>query len=427
MDMEKAKLIKAVDTHFEYEDGSYFCPIGTTIYALAYQDDALINETFESLDNSPYNKVRMCVFPKWFDYNRDEPECFPFEITDGKIDISKPVDAFWKKLEAIIARMADLDIQCDLILLHPYDKWGFSKLAAKDVVTYLEYAVSRFGSFDNIWWSMANEYDIMPYTNEEWNEFIKTVRKADGARHLLSIHNMIVPWDFSGECLTHSCLQIKSVERVSQTISEYKKPLMVDECCYEGNIPFEWGNISGRELVNRFWKVYCQGGYASHGETFLSEDNILWWSKGGKLKGESTARIAFLKAVLEEIGGPLKYTEHEVTWEEMQYIMANPPEFMKDSPMVNLAGKVNKDQAMQMLLDAKLYSSAYEDKAYLKYFGNHCQAVGDINLPEDKEYCVFIIDTWNMTKELIQENASGHFEVALPGKEGIAILALRRE
>ena len=62
---------------------------------------------------------------------------------------------------------------------------------------------------------------------------------------------------------------------------------MVDECCYEGNIPWDWGNISGFELVHRFWTVCMQGGYCTHGETYLNEEEVLWWSKGGKLVGES--------------------------------------------------------------------------------------------------------------------------------------------
>ncbi|MGN0432966.1 MAG: DUF4038 domain-containing protein [Bilifractor sp.] len=425
--MEQAKLVKAVDTHFEYEDGTWFCPVGTTIYALAYQPQERLEETFETLSNAPFNKVRMCVFPKWFVYNREEPEIFPFEVTGGKIDVHRPVERFWTHLEQIIDRLGSLGIQCDLILLHPYDKWGFSKMPCGDVVTYLRYVVGRIGRFDNVWWSMANEYDIMVYSQEEWRGFMKIVRERDRGRHLLSIHDMIIPWDFSQEEVTHSCLQIKSVEKVSQIVARYRKPLMVDECCYEGNLPFEWGNISGKELVNRFWKVYCQGAYATHGETFLSPDQVLWWSKGGKLKGESTARIAFLKQILCEIGGPLAYNGQDLSWREMQAIMANPPEFMKDSPMVNLAGRITEEQAMQMMLDSKVYSSSYGDRAYLKYFGSHCTAIGDIDLPSDRSYRVWVIDTWEMTRNLICEDATGHFEADLPGKEGMALLAIVKE
>ena len=33
----------------------------------------------------------------------------------------------------------------------------------------------------------------------------------------------------------------------------------------------DWGNISGFEMVNRFWKACALGAYATHGETFYME------------------------------------------------------------------------------------------------------------------------------------------------------------
>ncbi|MCR4707776.1 MAG: DUF5060 domain-containing protein, partial [Clostridiales bacterium] len=66
-------LVKAVQTHFEYEDGTLFIPFGTTVYALAHQEDALVEQTLGSLKSAPFNKVRMCVFPKHYDYNHNEP------------------------------------------------------------------------------------------------------------------------------------------------------------------------------------------------------------------------------------------------------------------------------------------------------------------------------------------------------------------
>lgn len=44
------------------------------------------------------------------------------------------------------------------------------------------------------------------------------------------------------------------VYEVSEWRSLYQKPIVVDECAYEGNIDFGWGNISGEEMTRRFWK-----------------------------------------------------------------------------------------------------------------------------------------------------------------------------
>ena len=85
-------LVKAVDTHFEHEDGTLFIPVGTTVYALAHQEDSLVEQTLASLGAAPFNKVRMCVFPKHYDYNHNEPPYYAFEKkADGSWDaVSRP-------------------------------------------------------------------------------------------------------------------------------------------------------------------------------------------------------------------------------------------------------------------------------------------------------------------------------------------------
>ena len=57
----------------------FYYPFGTTVYALAHQEESIIEETLDTLKNSPFNKVRMCVFPKHCQYNNNEPRFYPFE------------------------------------------------------------------------------------------------------------------------------------------------------------------------------------------------------------------------------------------------------------------------------------------------------------------------------------------------------------
>ena len=77
-------------------------------------------------------------------------------------------------------------------------------------------------------------------------------------------------------------------------------PVIDDECEYESNIKRNWGNITARELVHRFWISVCYGGYAGHGETYEHPEDVLWWSKGGVLHGLSASRIAFLRRIVEQ-------------------------------------------------------------------------------------------------------------------------------
>lgn len=57
-------IVRTVGTHFAFADGAPYIPFGTTVYALISQDDALVEQTLQSLAAAPFNKLRLCVFPK---------------------------------------------------------------------------------------------------------------------------------------------------------------------------------------------------------------------------------------------------------------------------------------------------------------------------------------------------------------------------
>lgn len=418
--------VKAAGTHFEYEDGTLYYPFGTTVYALFYQPEKRIDMTMATLRESGFNKIRVCLFPKHYDYNGEEPEVFPFEKgEDGAWDMKCPVPRFWDHVERRIRELDEMGIQCDLILFHPYDRWGFSTLPKEDALAYLEYVVKRLGDLPNIWWSLANEYDLMDYTEEDWKQFAAFIREKDECRHLLSNHNMAHLWDFADPNTTHISIQTKNVDEVSKLIRRYEKPLVVDECCYEGNIPKEWGNISGFEMAERFWKVFVQGGYASHGETFLDEDDVLWWSKGGLLKGESASRIAFLRRIAESMPGPVAFDGMDLTMEEVEQFMQLPQEYLPE-PFGKLVKKCTPREVYDMILANREFTGHCGEDVFVKYMSRHCAAVTEMNLPEKGVYDIDCIDIWKMTTERVKEGVSGKVELTLPGKEGIAVLARKR-
>ncbi|MCD8190085.1 MAG: DUF5060 domain-containing protein, partial [Clostridiales bacterium] len=59
-------MVVARGQHFSYEDGTVYHPFGTTVYALAHQNDELVEETMETLSKAPFNKIRLCLFPKHY-------------------------------------------------------------------------------------------------------------------------------------------------------------------------------------------------------------------------------------------------------------------------------------------------------------------------------------------------------------------------
>ncbi len=306
--------VRAAGEHFRYADGSRYINIGTTAYVWNLQGDAVEEETLATLAKAPFTKIRMCVFPKHYRYNQNEPPLYPFALlekgssqwvggfgaTDWKFDCDRVEPAYFRHLEKRIADLKALGIEADLIVLHPYDRWGFSRMSAEQDDRYLRYLVARLAAFPNVWWSMANEYDFMfNKTLADWDRMIGVVADADPFGHLLSVHNGFAPYDYSDPRITHVSIQRPYTERIALWRKEFGKPVSDDECCYEGDIGEAWGNISGQELVHRFWEGTVAGGYVTHGETYYNDEEKLWWAKGGTLVGQSVDRIAFLKSILE--------------------------------------------------------------------------------------------------------------------------------
>ncbi|GHV67224.1 hypothetical protein AGMMS49928_03780 [Spirochaetia bacterium] len=399
--------------HFAYEDGSPYYPVGTTCYVWELQSEELQKKTLETLKNSPFNKIRFCIFPKHYDYNLKEPRSYPYEgkPMDSSVLTRENFMQYWgagreagndwdfkrfnpehfRHIEKSIAALRDLGIEADLIVMHPYDRWGFSGMDSECDDLYWNYCIARFAAYRNVWWSLANEYDLMPQKKiSDWERYASIICEKDPYNHLRGIHNCRPFYDHSRPWVTHCCIQRQDIYKCAELVAEYreryKKPVVLDEIAYEGNIQHGWGNISGREMVRRFWEASCRGGYAGHGETFLHPENILWWSHGGELHGESPKRLDFLRRILSETPG-LGLAPLQAGWDEI----AAAPE-----GMMGTQGYF-------------LYYYSFMRPSFREFF-----------FDENSEYRVEVIDTWEM---IIEDRGCfrGKFRVELPGKEYMAI------
>ena len=81
--------------------------------------------------------------------------------TEGNhFDLTRFNPAHFRHLEWCVERLQALGIEADLIVMHPYDRWGFSCMTCEQDHLYWKYVLARFAAYRNIWWSLANEYDI---------------------------------------------------------------------------------------------------------------------------------------------------------------------------------------------------------------------------------------------------------------------------
>lgn len=358
--------------HFAYADGAPYRPVGTTAYAWTHQGDALEEQTLRTLAASPFNKIRFCIFPKNYDWNKNEPVFYPFAGTPPtKWDFTKFNPAFFRHLEQRIAQLRDLGIESDVILFHPYDKgrWGFDHMDAASDDRYLRYVIARLSAYRNVWWSLANEYDFMKEKTEaDWDRFGLIIQKSDPYAHLRSIHNGTLIYNHTQPWVTHVSIQngaaVEEPGRAELYRDVYRKPIVYDEVKYEGDLPRRWGNLSAEEMVFRCWNGLVAGTYVGHGETYLHpSDDVIWWAKGGVLRGQSPARLAFLRQVLE--AAPTEGIEPIDKWQDPRF-GGQPGDY------------------------------------YLLYFGREQPASWRFELPKNKladgvSFQVEILDTWAMT------------------------------
>jgi len=380
--------------HFGYADGTPYFPFGTTCYAWVHQSEERQGETLASLKSGPFNKLRMCIFPKWYHYNRKDPPRFPFPREGDRNDYSRFNPDYFRHIDRRILDLRSLGIEADLILFHPYDRWGYQEMPADVDDRYLKYVIARFAAYRNVWWSLANEFDLMRKKNpSDWDRFAQIVTENDPYGHLRSIHYSKAPYDYSRVWCTHAGVQDYAFDKAASWRGTYRKPVIFDEMMYEGNINSGWGNLSGPEMTRRFWLCIAAGVYGGHGETYVSEaeiedDNaVLWWSHGGTLKGTSPQRLAFLRKIVEETAaageGPIGFTQLE------------PPHY--------------------------LTAKRSRDEAFLFYFDFHQPLYDDFPLPDQGTYRAELIDPWAMTITPVSGQFSGKSRLKLAGKPYMAV------
>ncbi len=424
--------VKADGDCFQYEDGERYIPFGTTCYAWIHQTEELQEQTLKSLSESPFNKIRMCVFPKSMPYNNNDPDCYPFyKKENGAWDVTQPDQRFWEKLDKRIRQLGELGIEADLILFHPYDRWGFAELSQEDSLAYLEYCIARLASYRNIWWSLANEYEMLFKKSEkDWDAYGEMLQEQDVYGHLISIHNIFAPYP-KRDWMTHCSIQHQSAEldKILRWRREYQLPIVIDECGYEGDLAFGWGSLTAFEMVHRFWWTMLRGGFCTHGETFHREDEILWWAKGGRLYGESAPRIAFLKELLYSLPG--KWHLPELAGKNPNEADAPDPDMSQEEaarflPFLERLQNA-PEEARETFMAGSCPLQLEGETWYLEYFNRIRPVYADLHLDKDRKYKAEVIDIWNMTRETAGEDLSGNVRISLPAKEGTAILVTESE
>lgn len=377
--------------HFEHADGTPYHPFGTTTYAFLFTDEENAGHSLAGMAGM-FNKSRVCVLPKPLGQG---PQILPFPVSGadekgrgGTNDYTRFNVAYFQLLEKRILQLQAAGIEADCILFHPYDAWGYKAMPDEVDDFYLQYVIARFSAFRNVWWSIANEYDLVKAkTMSDWDDFFRVVQMEDPYSHLRSIHHSRVIYDHSKPWCTHASLQSYDFEKSAERRAAWNKPIIYDEIQYEGDVERRWGNLSAEEMTHRFWLATVRGSYASHGEVFISTDtgphaHEPSWSDAGRLRGESAARIKFLHDLVT------KYTNVGLNEFEGSYYL----------------------------------SAGIPNELYLWYFDYHRPARYEFPLTGTANFEAMLIDPYAMTETKLPGTFSGKSRIELPNKPYQAIV-----
>ena len=201
----------------------------------------------------------------------------------------------------------------------------------------------------------------------------ETARRKDGPHHLL----LLSPTG-SGKTLAYL---LPMLELIRTDIPAVQAIVV---------LPTRELALHGEEMLRRFWEAFVRGGYPGHGETLLNPEEVLWWSHGGRLRGESWKRMKFLLGIMKQTPG---------------YGMAPGP---FSGPVGTPCGIPERPE------------DAWRTGYRIHYFSFMRPAYYDIRTDGQDDYRVEVIDSWNMTVE-DRGIHRGNFRVVLPGRPYMAI------
>ena len=346
---------------FVYADGTPHFSLGTTSYAWAHVSADNAAATLSTLRSSPFNKLRMTLFPKYYPWTHTEPPpdffVFPRSSPGNSTPCSSQVGTFdltrfhpptWRVLEGYVSSLQQAGIVADIILFHPYDHWGFSCMGWTADSAYLRYAAARLGAYSNVWWSMANEWSDLkcmcgganstacPQTY--FDSLFSTLTAADVHQRQRSIHNGPIYYNHSRPWVDHISMQCHGDPThpfsagsacVDMAVATWvPRPVVMDEVRYEGNISAQWGQLSPRNMTQRFWVFLAKGAYGGHSACDMPQAWVgvcipnpndcacspnMWWNHGGGSAGESGgAPLSFFRRYVDALPVPFGELVSEV-------------------------------------------------------------------------------------------------------------------
>lgn len=240
--------------------------------------------------------------------------------------------------------------------------------------------VNRLAAYRNVTWCIEGDD-----ARRDWRTEAELVAEHDSGRHPVAVHAAPGAVDPGPPWFTHLSVPLENLRGVSALRRDYRKPVHVDACGYEGNGSTPDTSLTGPELLTRIWEGTVRGGHVAHGEWYADAEGGPWSGGGARPMGAVAQRLRMLRHVLDELPAEVE-----------------PIDDYRDAPTLAVPGSY-----------------------YLQYLGEHQFPERTFSLPTGS-YQVAVLDVWNQTVRRYREKVTETLTVKLPGTQYQAV-QLRRE
>ena len=393
---------------YRRSDGSHPYIFGNTHYTfLSGRTDRGPNGSTIEADvraNARYfKKLRFSLFGDRYVHPTEKPfrDDAGRPTDDGDFS-HRPNPAWFHQRADVAVRAAfETDLIADLILNGPDTRDSRSVLeAAKnkgDNTPFLRYVAARYGSYPNVWFCLANEWDIKDpkYTPEQIAAAGTALRKLLPYPTPISVHGRPADWTRSLNTQPpwhdHVILQGKirtldpSADFIARNVARGGNcPVVNDELGYEGR----GDRFSRDDVIEGHLGAFLGGGYGTTGWKPASKKGHYFWGAFKPAEHTAAAHLAWLRKAIDE----------HVTFWKMQPV---------------------KPAALFEGLDEAARAMAWRDREIV--LGTNARRKGIVAKLPPGAWRIQRFDALAMKRDLLAEAATGRFPFDVPASRAVLI------
>jgi hypothetical protein len=311
------------DRWYTRSDGSHQYITGNTHYTFlsevksggASNGSSIVTDI--NNDSAYYNKLRFSVVGDLY----PNPTSKPFFDSSGSLsdngDNSARINPEWfhNRVDVAVSTSLGHDMIADLILAGPDTDNGRSTLAAGnnggDATPYLKYIAARYGSYPNVWITLANEYNIKTpsYTAAQIKNFGNILQSYLPYTTPVSVHqgdnsvwsstlNSTPSWNDHAEFQNKIRDLSDAADRFNDSFinAGSNKPVVDDELGYQGS----GDGFSEADIIEGQLGAFIGGGYGTTGFKNVAKNDQYFWGHFDASTHTASDNLAWLRQRIDQ-------------------------------------------------------------------------------------------------------------------------------